>query len=221
MTLNDEKEIEYIRMEADEIDASNKYFEARPQIDGNDRRNVFKAGFERGYKAGKAAAPSQEVEPVGEVTIDGSVNWLDHNQCMVGTKLFTLSPTAEQAAADMKRRCIEVCKSLITSKGPRDELTRAQDQAFQIAADELESLPTSDTAMEEMRRDAERLDWLADNFHSGTHFMDSLDKKMYPNKWMWTFYAPEGVQCDLRKVIDSAIAAEKYQTEPKDTGSGI
>lgn len=34
-----------------EIAASDGYFEARPQIDSNDRRKVFQAGFERGWDA--------------------------------------------------------------------------------------------------------------------------------------------------------------------------
>lgn len=41
-----------------EIAASDGYFEARPQIDSNDRRKVFQAGFERGWDAArKQAAP--------------------------------------------------------------------------------------------------------------------------------------------------------------------
>ena len=36
-----------------EIVASDGYFEARPQIDSNDRRKVFQAGFERGWDAAR------------------------------------------------------------------------------------------------------------------------------------------------------------------------
>ena len=36
-----------------EIAASDGYFEARPQIDSNDRRKVFQAGFERGWDAAR------------------------------------------------------------------------------------------------------------------------------------------------------------------------
>lgn len=38
-----------------EIAASDGYFEARPQIDNNDRRKVFQAGFERGWDSAMAA----------------------------------------------------------------------------------------------------------------------------------------------------------------------
>lgn len=38
-----------------EIATSDAYFEARPQIDSNDRRKVFQAGFERGWDAAMAA----------------------------------------------------------------------------------------------------------------------------------------------------------------------
>lgn len=37
-----------------EIAASDGYFEARPQIDSNDRRKVFEAGFQRGWDAALA-----------------------------------------------------------------------------------------------------------------------------------------------------------------------
>ena len=39
-----------------EIASSDAYFKARPQIDGLDRRNVFRAGFERGWDAARAQA---------------------------------------------------------------------------------------------------------------------------------------------------------------------
>lgn len=39
-----------------EIAASDSYFDARPQIDNNDRRKVFEAGFERGWDAARSQA---------------------------------------------------------------------------------------------------------------------------------------------------------------------
>jgi len=45
--------------EGNEIAASDKYFSARPQIVSADRRKVFRAGFERGWDAARAA---QEVK---------------------------------------------------------------------------------------------------------------------------------------------------------------
>ena len=39
-----------------EIAASDSYFDARPQIDNNDRLKVFEAGFERGWDAARAQA---------------------------------------------------------------------------------------------------------------------------------------------------------------------
>lgn len=41
--------------EGNEIAASDKYFSARPQIVSADRRKVFRAGFERGWDAARAA----------------------------------------------------------------------------------------------------------------------------------------------------------------------
>ena len=38
-------------MEAHHIAAADEYFEARPQIDCNDRRKVFEAGFQRAWNA--------------------------------------------------------------------------------------------------------------------------------------------------------------------------
>lgn len=41
-------------LQSHEITNSDAYFKARPQIDGLDRRNVFRAGFERGWAAAQA-----------------------------------------------------------------------------------------------------------------------------------------------------------------------
>jgi len=38
-------------MEAHQIAAEDEYFAARPQIDCNDRRKVFEAGFQRAWNA--------------------------------------------------------------------------------------------------------------------------------------------------------------------------
>lgn len=46
-------EQEHAIRQGHEIAASDRYFEARPQIDSNDRRNVFQAGFERGWDAAR------------------------------------------------------------------------------------------------------------------------------------------------------------------------
>ena len=43
-----------------EIAASDGYFEARPQIDSNDRRKVFQAGFERGWDRHAALVEAQQ-----------------------------------------------------------------------------------------------------------------------------------------------------------------
>ena len=43
----------YAIRQGHEIAASDGYFEARPQIDSNDRRKVFQAGFERGWDAAR------------------------------------------------------------------------------------------------------------------------------------------------------------------------
>lgn len=46
-------EQEHAIRQGHEIAASDGYFEARPQIDSNDRRKVFQAGFERGWDAAR------------------------------------------------------------------------------------------------------------------------------------------------------------------------
>ena len=44
-------EDECARLEAEEINAEEAYFNARPEINTPDRRRVFDAGFFRGYKS--------------------------------------------------------------------------------------------------------------------------------------------------------------------------
>lgn len=46
-----------------EIEASDGYFEARPQIDSNDRRKAFQAGFERGWDRHAALVEAQQPAP--------------------------------------------------------------------------------------------------------------------------------------------------------------
>lgn len=46
----------YAIRQGHEIASSDAYFEARPQIDNNDRRGVFRAGFDRGWDAARAQA---------------------------------------------------------------------------------------------------------------------------------------------------------------------
>ena len=46
----------YAIRQGHEIASSDAYFEARPQIDNNDRRSVFRAGFDRGWDAARAQA---------------------------------------------------------------------------------------------------------------------------------------------------------------------
>jgi hypothetical protein len=63
--------------------------------------------------------------------------------------------------------------------------------------------------LEEARKDGERMDWLAENFFTANHAMDEFDKKIRPKVWAWMFYAPEGVQSCIRRVIDAARAIEQ------------
>jgi hypothetical protein len=52
-------EQEHAIRQGHEIATSDRYFEARPQIDSNDRRNVFQAGFERGWDAARKQGEKQ------------------------------------------------------------------------------------------------------------------------------------------------------------------
>lgn len=55
--------------EGHQIAAVDEYFAARPQIDNNDRRKVYEAGFNRGFEAGAALLQSTpDARPVGELT---------------------------------------------------------------------------------------------------------------------------------------------------------
>lgn len=53
-----------------EIAASDGYFEARPQIDSNDRRNVFRAGFERGWDRHAALVEAQQPAKAVPITVE-------------------------------------------------------------------------------------------------------------------------------------------------------
>lgn len=53
-----------------EIAASDRYFEARPQIDSSDRRKAFQAGFERGWDRHAALVEAQQPSPSAAPTQD-------------------------------------------------------------------------------------------------------------------------------------------------------
>ena len=54
------------------IAASDSYFEARPQIDTNDHRKVFEAGFDRGWDRHAALVDAQQPAP----SAVGAVEWI-------------------------------------------------------------------------------------------------------------------------------------------------
>jgi hypothetical protein len=59
-------------MEAHQIAAEDEYFAARPQIDSNDRRKVFEAGFQRAWeKVNSEHCPSTCLLPDGSVDMRG------------------------------------------------------------------------------------------------------------------------------------------------------
>jgi hypothetical protein len=96
---------------------------------------------------------------------------------------------------------------------PHDEREVLHAPMLKEAANEIDSLRTqlaeATRKLEEARKDGERMDWLAENFFTANHDMDEFDKKIRPKVWAWMFYAPEGVQSCIRRVIDAARAIEQ------------
>lgn len=61
----------------------------------------------------------------------------------------------------------------------------------------------------EVIKDAERLEWLNDNFFTANNLLDDMDKRLNKEKWAWLFFAPIGIQSDIRIVLDEAIKKDK------------
>lgn len=57
------------------------------------------------------------------------------------------------------------------------------------------------------KADAERLDWLTQNFYSREN-IDCFTGKPSKTETMWVFFAPKGVQGYVRNVIDAAIKGQ-------------
>ena len=55
--------------------------------------------------------------------------------------------------------------------------------------------------------DTERLNWLNNNFYNREN-IDWMTDKVSKQSWMWVFFAPIGVQSDIRNVIDAAMSRE-------------
>lgn len=66
--------------EAEVCAASDSYFAARPQIDGDDRRRVFEAGFARGWDAARPTHPNglsdAQIDAIAESMPDGVAGFL-------------------------------------------------------------------------------------------------------------------------------------------------
>jgi hypothetical protein len=156
-----------------------------------------------------AAAPSQEVEPFAYIpksylgwigVANGVAQFSYMKQGDYIVPIYTLPPSAEQAAADMKRRCVEIIQKEMVG----EKAGYGFDSKTVLAA--IESLPISDMALEEMRKDAERLDWL--DKQSG-----AIRRKAYGEYELYFDPATESSfnEPTARGVIDNAIAAEKVK----------
>ena len=81
-------ELDRTTMESGRNAAEDAYFEARPQIDCNDRRKVFDAGYERGWEERnrKVMALQAKLDEVmleycpDEMTDDQKAEWARHQQ---------------------------------------------------------------------------------------------------------------------------------------------
>jgi len=66
--------------EGEAIAAEDSYFRARPQIDCNDRRKVFDAGFARGWEKARPAHPGglsdEQIDAIAESMPDGISGFL-------------------------------------------------------------------------------------------------------------------------------------------------
>lgn len=69
---------------------------------------------------------------------------------------YDAPPSTAQAVEAALRKAAEVCRGLISRQGKRDDSVRAQDQAFEIAADEILALIHTEAA--QVERDAKDAD---------------------------------------------------------------
>jgi hypothetical protein len=95
----------------------------------------------------------------------------------------------EKSAAELRRLFVEL-----------DEATRINKRIF---ADN--QLLYHNNA--ELVKDKERLDWLDSNFFNRENL--DWDGNLSKDKWKWVFFAPIGVQSDIRLVLDAALEKEE------------
>lgn len=74
-------ELDIATMEAARNAAEDAYFKARPQIDCNDRRKVFEAGYERGWKERNDSVMPGILDLLAVIHGDGG-----QHTCAVGLK---------------------------------------------------------------------------------------------------------------------------------------
>lgn len=60
-----------------------------------------------------------------------------------------------------------------------------------------------DAEVESLKADAERLDWLSNNFYSREN-LDWITGKVCNKNNMWVFFGPVGYQGNIRTVLDAA-----------------
>jgi len=86
------------------------------------------------------------------------------------------------------------------------ELEEAKVDATIIAYHEA-TIARLTTGLAAAKADAERLDWLTQNFYSREN-LDWLSGKPSQTTTMWVFFAPKGVQGYVRNVIDAAMKGQ-------------
>lgn len=59
-------------------------------------------------------------------------------------------------------------------------------------------------AVGDVEKDVDRLNYLGENFYSREN-VDFITGKLSPDTNMWAFFAPIGVQGDIRRVLDAAM----------------
>jgi len=110
-------------MEAHQITAEDEYFAARPQIDCNDRRKVFEAGFQRAWNVALSATEQLELQEEVE----------ELRQRLGDLKAAARRVVADTLAAEPKLYIIEEPRGCATP-GACSALTQIDDLGMRIEA---------------------------------------------------------------------------------------
>ena len=113
----------------------------------------------------------------------------------------------EATSINAANRVIELTREVMELERENAELVELLDSVTTESRSALEELKRENA---ELRKDTERINWLAQNFfHREMNDFDTRILGRGETSNQWVFFAPKEIQGDIRDVLDAAMQKEQ------------